>query len=196
MTKRQTPPGRTSISAVVVEKPSGPHQWATCSGRVKASQTSSLGALKRRETTISRSDGEVASDPFPIGVCSPLFLVILGLASCRFALQRAQVRVKTIKAAFPKVTITVDPIGHLAQRRCIQAARAPLGPSPLFDQPSALEDFEVLGDGRRADVEGLGQFLDRGLTLGQALENGPAGRIGQCGEKSAEMILGHWPAPF
>src|SRR5262245_14486928 len=55
MTNFQTPPRRTSIDCVVVVKPSGPHQWPTCAGSVKASNTSSRGASIKRVTTISRS---------------------------------------------------------------------------------------------------------------------------------------------
>src|SRR6266571_3446330 len=55
MMNRHAPPGLTSISWIVVVKPVGPHHWAICRGSVHALNTSSLGALKTRLMTISRS---------------------------------------------------------------------------------------------------------------------------------------------
>src|SRR3954454_841573 len=54
MTNRQTPPGLTFISWVVVVNPLGPHQLETCLGSVHVANTSSRGASKMRVVTISR----------------------------------------------------------------------------------------------------------------------------------------------
>jgi len=89
-----------------------------------------------------------------------------------------QVRIKPVKAALPKVAIPFNPVGYVAQWCSIEAAGAPLGAPFLFDQPSALEDFEVLCDGRGANVKGLGELLDRGFAFGESLKDGSARRIG------------------
>src|SRR5213594_1149875 len=60
MTKRQTPPGFTSILWVVVVKPFGPHHSPMCSGSVHAFHTSSRGASKTRVPRISRSPTSAA----------------------------------------------------------------------------------------------------------------------------------------
>src|SRR5580658_4194289 len=54
MTCFHEPPGRKSISSMVVEKPLGPHQFTTCFGLEKASHTSSRGAVTSRVIMISR----------------------------------------------------------------------------------------------------------------------------------------------
>src|SRR5437899_11858302 len=60
MTKRQTPPGFTSILWVVVVNPFGPHHWPMCSGSVHTFHTSSRGASKTRVPRISRSPTSAA----------------------------------------------------------------------------------------------------------------------------------------
>src|SRR6266581_2305458 len=60
MTKRQTPPGFTSILWVVVVKPFGPHHSAICSGSVHTFHTSPRGASKTRVPRISRSPTSAA----------------------------------------------------------------------------------------------------------------------------------------
>src|SRR6185503_15413639 len=60
MTKRQTPPGFTSILWVVVVKPFGPHHLPICSGSVQTFHTSSRGASKTRVPRISRSPTSAA----------------------------------------------------------------------------------------------------------------------------------------
>jgi len=49
-------------------------------------------------------------------------------------------------------------------------------------QPGRLEDTQVLGNGGKRDVEGLGQFADGGLTLSQAREDGATSGIGERAE--------------
>src|SRR5581483_5082521 len=67
MMKRQTPPGRTSISCVVVVKPFGPHQRSICCCSVHARNTTARGASNVRVVTISRSE---VADPglFPLTI--------------------------------------------------------------------------------------------------------------------------------
>src|SRR3989339_96661 len=53
MIDRQCPPSRKSQAKVVMEKPSGPHQFARWLGLVKARKTNSCGAATKRLITIS-----------------------------------------------------------------------------------------------------------------------------------------------
>jgi hypothetical protein len=55
MTKRHVPPCLRSNVSNVLEKPSGPHQRARCSGPAKARKTFSCGASMSRVWTNSRS---------------------------------------------------------------------------------------------------------------------------------------------
>src|SRR5258706_9659222 len=50
-----TPPGRTSISCMVVVKPLGPHHCTICTGSTQASKTRARGAAMTAVVTISRS---------------------------------------------------------------------------------------------------------------------------------------------
>src|ERR1700730_17705323 len=73
ITRRHTPPGRTSLSWMVFVKPSGPHHCATCLGSVHASNACTLGASTTRVVTISRSVVLLASS------CSAAMSVVAGL---------------------------------------------------------------------------------------------------------------------
>lgn len=53
-------------------------------------------------------------------------------------------------------------------------------------KPRVPENLEVLGDGGKRHVEGLGQFRDGGLAAGQALEDRATGGIGQGRERGVE----------
>jgi hypothetical protein len=46
-------------------------------------------------------------------------------------------------------------------------------------QACRFQDPQVLGDGRKRHVKGLGQLGDRSLALREARENGAAGGIGE-----------------
>src|SRR5256885_17138071 len=97
MMKRHTPPGRTSISWIVLRKPFGPHQWTTCFGSVHIRQTSSRGASKTRVATIS----------FCAAFATAMFLLLL------FLFELAQVLVQAVEALFPECAVVPDPVGHL-----------------------------------------------------------------------------------
>src|SRR4051812_33545246 len=96
MVNRQTPPGRTSISRVVVVNPRGPHQWATCVGSVHTANRSSRGALNTREVTISRSDAGS-------GLLGTVLLLLLKFA---------EVFVQPVETLFPEPLKPLDPVMH------------------------------------------------------------------------------------
>ena len=70
----------------------------------------------------------------------------------------------------------------LGQRRAGETAGPPAAVDPAGDQPGVFQNLEVARDGRLADREGPGELHHRGLALGQPVEDGAAGRIGQRGE--------------
>src|SRR5260221_14781192 len=131
----QTPPGLTSIFSIVVVKPRGPHQCTTCRGSVIACHTSSRGASKFRVMTISRL---AVSSMVLFSRCFILFLLFL---------QFAQIIVQTVKAFFPEKAVVFHPGGDFLERPCPETAGAPLRVPAACDQPGALQDLEVLGDG-------------------------------------------------
>src|SRR5260221_8211291 len=99
MTCFHMPPTRKSIVSVVVLKPRGPHQFTTCLGLVIASHTSSRGASKTREMTISRS------------LVSFGFIVLLLGFNCDIHRRRERSlkqAFQLVKTAAPSVTVPVS----------------------------------------------------------------------------------------
>src|SRR2546421_7932792 len=143
------PPGRKSNSQTGLVNPWGPHHCATCFGSVHTLNRSSLGASKIRVSTSSCSFSFVAV--FPVAM---LLLLILSVA---------QIVVQTIKAPRPETPVVLRPIGNVLERSCLEPAGPPLRLVSTRDQPRALKHLKVLGDGRHADLEWLGQLCDRGF---------------------------------
>jgi hypothetical protein len=65
-------------------------------------------------------------------------------------------------------------------------AGAELGAAGAGDEPALFQDLEVLGDAGQGQVEGRSQFVDGGITGGQAGQDGAAGRVGQGRERGVE----------
>ncbi len=61
------------------------------------------------------------------------------------------------------------------------------------DQPGGFEHLDVLGDGGKAHVMGLGELAHARLALRQPRENGAAGRIGKRVKEQREIgiMLSH-----
>src|SRR5689334_14340188 len=109
MTKRHSPPTRTSIESVVMRNPAGPHHSPMCSGSRNASNTSSRGASNRRVMRISRS----AAMGLLLGFWCPL--------------RGAQVGVETIETLVPVALERLDPVVHGLQSggaRAVHPVRA------------------------------------------------------------------------
>lgn len=112
------------------------------------------------------------------------------------ALQLAQIGAEAVEPRFPCATRVLGKLRHVAQGLHTQAAGALLGVAPACDQACALEHLQVPRDGRQADVEGLGQLEHRGISLGQAQDDGPTCGIGQSGERGVELgWCVHGPTP-
>src|SRR5215469_15053680 len=106
MTCRHNPPGTTSISEIVVEKPFGPHHCATCSGFVHASNTSSRGASTRRVRTISRS----------AVLGSVLVLALLAGMLFLLALKLLQIVVQAVEAFLIEPAVVLHPSRDVLER--------------------------------------------------------------------------------
>src|SRR5262245_18577774 len=117
---------------------------------------------------------------------------LLPLATCLLLpLNLAQVLVQTIEAQFPEAAVALNPVRHVLERARFQAAGSPLGPPPACNQARVLEHLEVLGDCRKAQVEGLGERGDRLLTGSEARQDGAPGGIGEGRERGAELVCRH-----
>src|SRR4051812_27941697 len=139
--KRDTPPGRTSISWIVLVNPFGPHHCATCLGSVNAVHTSSRGASSRRSVAISRS-----------AVLDVLFFPAMFLLP---ALQLVQISFQPVEALFPHPAIIFEPGIDGLQCLRLDAAGAPLRLTPARNETGVLQDFEMLGNGGQAHIERL-----------------------------------------
>src|SRR5438128_3403304 len=158
MQRRHVPPGRTSISQEIVMKPSGPHQPAACSASVHALNTRRRGASKIRVMTSSRC----------ADATSALALAVIVLLA---RLQLAEIIVQAIEALLPEVAVVLQPVGGVLERPRLEPAGPPLGLAAARDQAGSLQHLEMLGHGRKAHLEGLGQLRDRSLARGEAGED-------------------------
>ena len=114
-------------------------------------------------------------------------LILLGF---RFVLrfEFLEVLVEPVEALLPIPAILVEPIGCGFELARVELAGTPLGVAAAGDEARPFEDFEVTGDGGKADVKGLGELVDGCLAEGKPRENGATGGIGKSGEGGAEMI--------
>src|SRR5213594_3367167 len=172
MQKRNAPPGRTSIVHEGIVKPCGPHQRTRRSGSVQALRTRRRGASKTRVRTSSRSADSVAA------------LVLAAM----FLLQKV---VQAIEALLPEASVVFEPVRSVLERTRPEPAGSPLGLAAARDQAGALQHLEVLGDGGKAHLEGLGQLRDPGLARAEASKDRAPGGIGQGREGDVEAIGRH-----
>src|SRR3989442_803250 len=153
----------------------------------------SVSAFQTRATGASRGRSTTSGSSFVTTLSFAAIWLLLALNFMRLvlALQFLEVAVKLVEALLPVTPVVLDPVGDVLERIGLQPARPPLRFAPALDQARAFEDLEVLGHGRKADLEGLGQFQDRGFTRGEARENRPPRGIGEGGKGGAEMIGRH-----
>jgi len=93
MTRRHSPPGRTSIFSIVVVKPKGPHQLTSCPGLSSVEDESRRGI----ESTVSTSSRSAAG----LRTSLPLLL----FRDLHFAYEC----VETVEALLPKHAVVADP---------------------------------------------------------------------------------------
>src|SRR5689334_20870386 len=156
-TKRYPPPTRTSISQETRDTPIdlGSHHRLNRSGLVHASNTMRAGASKVRVTMSSRSDFRSTVVRFFMGLGS-----LSLLASIEFLplFQILDDLVQLVEACGPELAVLLEPC-----RRFLQSLRAdPAGPHATDllrdDEPSLLQNADVLLHAREGHVEFLGEL--------------------------------------
>src|SRR5688572_28335639 len=176
MQLRQEPPGRTSPVTECATKPVGPSQRDSCSGSVQARNTTSRGAANTRVIVSSPSTVAVA-------LSSP---VIVGSL-----LDLSQMVVEAVEAALPELPVALQPAGDVLQRARVEPTGPPLRRPAAADQAGAFEDPQMFGDRLEADRERLGQLVDRRLSAGELGQDRAARRVGERGQRGAELIDCH-----
>src|SRR4051794_14588434 len=148
MTVVKTPPGRAStvIWSSGALTPVGPQKWVRCSGAIRQLKTSSRGASKTRV------------------MCRTCSVMCLSVRGCP---QGAEVVVELVEALGPQAPVRLDPVHGGIEGLPLQMAGAELRLPASRDQPRAFEHLQVLGDAREAQVERLGQLVDRRVADGE-----------------------------
>src|SRR6266849_652211 len=157
---------------------------------VRDFQTRATGASKVRSTT-SGSSFIAALLVATLLFAAISLLLALNVLRLALALQFLEVAVQLVEALLPVAPVVLDPLGDVLERSRLQPAGPPLRLAAALDQARALEHLEVLGHGGQTDVEGLGQFQDRGFPRGEARKDRAARGIGEGGEGAAEAIGRH-----
>src|SRR4051794_11032099 len=169
MTVRNAPPGRASTviwsSGALV--PVGPQKWVRCSGSIRQRKTSCRGASKTRVKRRTWS--------------------VMGI-SVRWGLQGSEVVVELVEALGPQAPVLLDPVDGGVQGMSFQVAGPELRLPTAGDQTRAFEHLQVLGDPRQAEVERLGQLVDRRVSGREPGDDGAAGRVGERGEGGVEPL--------
>src|SRR5881628_833650 len=120
-----------------------------------------------------------------------LFATLLTAMFLLLSLKVVQIQFEAIEAFFPERAVLLRPFRHLLEWRCRDPARPPLRLPAAGDEPRPLEHPQVLRNRRHAHFEWFGELGDGALSGGEAGENGPPGRVGECCEGDAEMIGSH-----
>src|ERR687887_2878852 len=114
---------------------------------------------------------------------------LLLLRLCRFLpLDMAQVGVQAVEALLPELAVPLDPVVDVLERSRVEATGSPLRLATACDEARPLEHLEVLRDPRQGHVEGLGQLGDAGRSARQASQDGATSRIGERGEREAQLV--------
>lgn len=98
-------------------------------------------------------------------------------------------RLEAVEALVPEALVTRRPAENLADRPCVEQEEVLAASADAPDEPGALEGPDVLRHGGERHVEWLRDVSDARLTAGEAVEDCPAGRIGDGGEDVIERGL-------
>src|SRR3954471_15251834 len=149
----------------------GPNHAATPAGSVHAAKTCSRGAAKTR---VIRTCWAAAVDS----------LISLSLSP--------QMLVEPVHPRLPRPGAGLHPRDGVVERVGLHPARPPLRGAAAHDEPRPLEHLQVPRDGREAHRQRLGELADRRLALGEAGQDRAARRIGERGEREAELVGRHF----
>src|SRR5213594_1365322 len=126
----------------------------------------SVSAFHTRATGASKVRSTTSGSSFVTTLSFAAIFLLLALNFMRLvlALQLLEIAVQPFEALLPVAPVILDTVGDV---------------------------LEVLGHGRKADLEGLGQCQDRGFARGEAREDRPPRGIGEGGKGGAEAIGRH-----
>src|SRR4051794_37397964 len=96
--------------------------------------------------------------------------------------------VEACEVLVPEPAIPLHPRGGLAQRAGLETAGTPLCGTAARDETGVLQDLEVAGNRREADLERLGELGHGRLTLGEPRQDGTARGVGERSEDHAEPV--------
>lgn len=91
---------------------------------------------------------------------------------------------------FPKGAVLFDPGRRLFHGLSSQAAAMDPAVDFAFEQSGGLEHAKVLGNCRQRHLERLRQLGDHGFAAGEARQDRPAGRVGQCAKSGVQQAAG------
>ena len=179
--------------------PIGPTQRANSSGSVWARISCAGVASKSR---VMRIIGRVG-----VGLDRDLVAVAGGAhdaAPCwRFrssgglfvAAHLGQDGVEAVVALLGLLAVPLDPLRHQVEDLRFEMARPPLGVLALAHQARVGQHLDVLRHGLDGDVVRIGQLPDGGVAHGEAGHHVAPRRIGECGEDSGQLVVGHARPP-
>src|SRR5262245_34895960 len=90
-----------------------------------------------------------------------------------------QIVFEAVEALAPELAIFLEPVFDGFDALRLDPRRAGLGCPAPRDEARLLQHFQVLRDGRQADVEGFGQLVHTGLSKRKAREDRATRRVGQ-----------------
>jgi len=101
--------------------------------------------------------------------------------------------VEALVALLGSLAVALDPLRHQVEDLRLEMARPPLRVPGLAHQAGVGKHLDVLGHRLDRDVVGIGQLPDGGVAHGEAGHHVAPRRIGESGEDSGQLVVGHGP---
>jgi hypothetical protein len=99
--------------------------------------------------------------------------------------------VETFIARLRLSAVSLDPLRHQVEDLRLEVARPPLGVSALRDETGVGQDPHVLGHRLHRHPVRLGELAHRGVANREASQDAAPGWIGESGEDSRQLVVGH-----
>jgi hypothetical protein len=100
-----------------------------------------------------------------------------------------EIALERVESGFPESAVVIEPLGGLADRLWRELASNEATFLAPHDDAGVFEHREVFHETRERHAERLGELASRGAAVGELRDDGPAGRIGECGEDTAERVV-------
>src|SRR5215208_3661068 len=142
--------------------------------------------------TRSRAAPEGSSACLRVTLVDPACSSNVTVTSLSLPLHLLQVIIQPVEAVLPETTVTLHPVGSLLQRPYLEPARPRLRHATARDQTCSLEHLQVLGDARKAHLEGLGQLLDGRLTGSETDQDLTPGRVSKGRKRAVKRFRCHF----